>query len=699
MNGRYRVTVLAVELYDPLLIQHAISRAGGDGARTGATLAVEVPGGFGPAVVASVGSRAEADRLHASLTLSGIEAIVVDDGHPLLNKLRRAWMRLEGRDPDAKTSAPEQRPPELPVDPLAPPGSEPDRINFKLHRNAERAEVNPVDAVFGELRVHLVRLAGLIVVILLFALPWYFMLGRVSSSENLKGAGGGEEILRLVEGSGGAPPKVALKGGPSDGSGGDPQREAEQMAAGAGSGDDGKSGPPGGKGGTGPSPLNEPTEAGGGNGPGGGKGGAPGGGGDPDAANDQLKRTALLLTIAGLLGLVAGLVAGWLSFSRGKPGLRVVKSTWFWVAAAALAGGIALGHLATRQAELKKVAAKVQHEGSGGGSGDALGSGSGSGSGEGSSAGSGSGSGATDGSGSGATAPRAAAPPKSVASQVAAMQGPPRANLAELLRKLREKQASPAKAQGRKGASKTDRPAPGSAAAPSAAGDAAAAANEPPSGPATGQNRAGRGSAATQMAAEPSTPANSPAKASSPSGKGNSDGTGRRRSPAATDRAANPNAAPNEAPAAGTPTEAPAEPGTPGNAAPGNAPATGAKQSPVESKVAAMGEPPCEAQRSPYKAMLCKLRKEREAAAKAAAEEAAAAKPGADPNRPGAAKPGADKSAPGQPGGGKPKKGNQPAANNQQPPMSRGLVAGVGFSVGFLLGLLFSLFYHRFYRR
>ena len=37
MNGRYRVTVLAVELYDPLLIQHAISRAGGDGARTGAT--------------------------------------------------------------------------------------------------------------------------------------------------------------------------------------------------------------------------------------------------------------------------------------------------------------------------------------------------------------------------------------------------------------------------------------------------------------------------------------------------------------------------------------------------------------------------------------------------------------------------------------------------------------------------------------
>ena len=33
MNGRYRVTVLAVELYDPLLIQHAIARAGGDGAR------------------------------------------------------------------------------------------------------------------------------------------------------------------------------------------------------------------------------------------------------------------------------------------------------------------------------------------------------------------------------------------------------------------------------------------------------------------------------------------------------------------------------------------------------------------------------------------------------------------------------------------------------------------------------------------
>ena len=686
MNGRYRVTVLAVELYDPLLIQHAISRAGGDGARTGATLAVEVPGGFGPAVVAAPSSRAEADRLLASLTSSGIEAIVVDDGHPLLNKLRRAWLRLEGRNPDAKTTAPEQRPPELPVDPLAPPGSEPDRINFKLHRNAERAEVNPIDAVFGELRVHLVRLAGLIVVILLFALPWYFMLGRVSPTENLKGAGGGEEVFRLSGGSGGALPKVALKGGPSDGSGGDPQREAEQMAAGAGSGDDGKSGPPGGKGGAGPSPLNEPTEAGGGNGPGGAKGGAPGGG-DPNAANDQLKRTALLLTIAGLLGLVAGLVAGWLSFSRGKPGLRVVKSTWFWVAAAALAGGIALGHLATRQAELKKVAATVQHEGSGSGSGS--GESAGSGSSAGSSAGSGSGSGAAEGSGSGATAPRSADAPKSVASQVAAMQGPPRANLAELLRKLREKQAAPAKAQGRKGASKTDRPAPGSAAAPSAAGDAAAAANEPPSGPATGQNRAGRGSAATQMAAEPSTPANSPAKASSPSGKGNSDGTGSRRSPAATDRAANPNAAPNEA-AAAAPDDDSAEPGTAGNAAPANAPS--ANSSPVESKVAAMGEPPCEAQRSPYKAMLCKLRKSRTEAAAKAAEEAAAANPGAD-------KPGADKSAPGQPTGGKSKKGNQPAANNQQPPMSRGLVAGVGFSVGFIVGLLFSLFYYRFYRR
>jgi len=33
MNGRYRVTVLAVELYDPLLIQRAIARAGGDGKR------------------------------------------------------------------------------------------------------------------------------------------------------------------------------------------------------------------------------------------------------------------------------------------------------------------------------------------------------------------------------------------------------------------------------------------------------------------------------------------------------------------------------------------------------------------------------------------------------------------------------------------------------------------------------------------
>ena len=690
MNGRYRVTVLAVELYDPLLIQHAIARAGGDGARTGATLAVEVPGGFGPAVVASVGSRAEADRLLASLTSAGIESIVVDDGHPLLNKLRRAWMRLEGRDPDAKTTAPEQRPPELPVDPLAPPGPEPDRVNFKLHRNAERAERNPIDAVFGELRLHLVRLAGIIVVLLLFALPWYFMLGRLSPPESLKGGGGGAEVFRLVEGSGGAPPKGGLKGGPSDGSGGDPQREAEQMAAGAGSGDDGKSGPPGGKGGAGPSPLNEPTEAGGGNGPGGGKGGAPGGGGDPDAVNEQLKRTALLLTIAGLLGLVAGLVAGWLSFSRGKPGLRVVKSTWFWVAAAALAGGIALGHLATRQAELKKVAAKVQHEGSGSGSGS--GESAGSGSGEGSTAGSGSGSAAADGSGSGATAPRAADAPKSIASQVAAMQGPPRANLAGLLRKLREKQAAPAKAPGRKGASKADRPAPGSAADPSATGDAAAAAGEPPSGPATGPNRAGRGSAATQAAAAPSTPANSPAKAADgTSGKGSSDGPGR---PAATDR---PATTPSEA-AAAAPDEAPAEPATTGNAPAEGAPATGAKQSPVESKVAAMGEPPCEAQRSPYKAMLCKLRKEREAAAKAA-EEAAAAKPGADPNRPGADKPGADKSAPGQPGGGKSKKGNQPAANNQQPPTSPNLVAGVGFSVGLLLGLLFSLFYYRFYRR
>ncbi len=698
MNGRYRVTVLAVELYDPLLIQHAISRAGGDGARTGATLAVEVPGGFGPAVVASVGSRAEADRLHASLTSSGIEAIVVDDGHPLLNKIRRAWMRLEGRDPDAKTTAPEQRPPELPVDPLAPPGSEPDRINFKLHRNAERAEVNPVDAVFGELRVHLVRLAGLIVVILLFALPWYFMLGRLSPTESLKGGGGGEEVLRLTAGSGAQLPKVTLKGGPSDGSGGDPQREAEQMAAGAGSGDDGKSGPPRGQGAGRPINPDDLVQEEHGNGSGGGKGGAPGSGGDPDAVNEQLKRTALLLTIAGLLGLVAGLVAGWLSFSRGKPGLRVVKSTWFWVAAAALAGGIALGHLATRQAELKKVAATVQHEGSGSGSGS--GESAGSGSSAGSSAGSGSGSGATEGSGSGATAPRAAAPPKSVASQVAAMQGPPRANLAELLRKLREKQAAPAKAQGRKGASKTDRPAPGSAAAPSATGDAPAAAGEPPSGPATGPNRAGRGSASTQMASTPPTPANSPAAASSPSSKGSSDGTGRRRSAPADRPAANPSEAPAAAPD-GAPTEAPAEPGTAGNA-PGtaaNAPAATAKQSPVESKVAAMGEPPCEAQRSPYKAMLCKLRKGRTEAAAKAAQEAAAAKPGAAPNRPGPDKPGADTSAPVQPGGGTSKKGNQPAANNQKPPMSRGLVAGVGFSVGLLLGLLFSLFYHRFYRR
>ena len=118
MNGRYRVTVLAVELYDPLLIQHAIARAGGDGARTGATLAIEVPGGFGPAIVASVGSRDEATRLHASLTSSGIEAIIVDDGHPLWNGLRRAWLRLEGRNPTAKTTAPEQRPPDQPIDPF-----------------------------------------------------------------------------------------------------------------------------------------------------------------------------------------------------------------------------------------------------------------------------------------------------------------------------------------------------------------------------------------------------------------------------------------------------------------------------------------------------------------------------------------------------------------------------------------------------
>ena len=690
MNGRYRVTVLAVELYDPLLIQRAIARAGGDGARTGATLAIEVPGGFRPAIVASFGSRAEATRLLASLAIDGIEANIVDDGHPLWNRLRRAWLRLEGRDRTAKTTAPEQRLPDQPIDPLAPPGSEPDRVNFKLHRNADRTDINPVDAVFGELRVHLVRLAGLIVVILLFALPWYFMLGRVSSSENLKGAGGGEEVFRLSGGSGADLPKGALQdgSGSGSGSGGDPQREAEQMAAGAGSGDDGKSGPTRGQGAGGPGPIDEPTEAGGGNGPGGGKGGAPGSGGDPDAANDQLKRTALLLTIAGLLGLVAGLVAGWLSFSRGKPGLRVVKSTWFWVAAAVLVGGLALGHFATRQAELKKVAATVQHEGSGSGSSDSSGSGSGA------ALGSGSGEGSGSGSGSGATAPRSADAPKSIASQVASMQGPPKSNLAELLRTLREKQAAPAKAQGRKGASKTDRPAPGSAAAPSAAGDASASAGEPPSGPATGQNRAARGSAATPAASAPPAPANSPAKAAAgPSGKGSSDGTGSRRSAPAQ----RPATTPSEA-AAGTPTDAPAEPGTAGNAAPGNAPAAGAKQSPVESKVAAMGEPPCEALRSPYKAMLCKLRKERDAAAKAA-EEAAAAKPGADPNRPGADKPGADKSAPGQPGGGKSKKGNQPPANSQQPPKSPNLVAGVGFSVGLLLGLLFSLFYYRFYRR
>ena len=257
-----------MELYDPLLIQRAIARAGGDGARTGATLAIEVPGGFRPAIVASFGSRAEATRLLASLAIDGIEANIVDDGHPLWNRLRRAWLRLEGRDRTAKTTAPEQRLPDQPIDPLAPPGSEPDRVKFKLHRNADRTDINPVDAVFGELRVHLVRLAGLIVVILLFALPWYFMLGRVSSSENLKGAGGGEEVFRLSGGSGADLPKGALQDGSGSGSGGDPQREAEQMAAGAGSGDDGKSGPPGGKGGAGPSPLSEPTEADGGNGPG-----------------------------------------------------------------------------------------------------------------------------------------------------------------------------------------------------------------------------------------------------------------------------------------------------------------------------------------------------------------------------------------------------------------------------------------------
>ena len=689
MNGRYRVTVLSVELYDPLLIQRAIARAGGDGARTGATLAIEVPGGFGPAVVASVSSRDEASRLHASLLSAGIESIIVDDGHPLWNKLRRAWMRLEGRNPDAKTTAPEQRPPELPVDPLAPPGSEPDRVNFKLHRNADRADINPVDAVFGSLRVHLVRLFGLIVVILLFALPWYFMLGGLSRPESLKGGGGGEEVFRLTAGSGAQLPKVTLKGGPSDGSGGDPQREAEQMAAGAGSGDDGKAGPPGGQGATGPSPIDEPTDAAAGGGAKGGNKPAPAGG-DPEAANEQLKRTALLLTIAGLLGLAAGLVAGWLSFSRGKPGLRALKSPWLWVAAIALVGGLALGHFATRQSELKKVAAKVQQEGSGSGSG----SGDPAGSGSGAPTANGSDEAAGSGSGNSAPAPRegsGATPPKSIAAQVASMQGPPKPNLAALLRTLREKQAPAAKpsrgkAGDRSGATRSaDKGAP-TAPAPSTG----------PREPSAGPREPAKGTPAPAAPSSASQPSPAPSGPASGPGKGSARSPG---SPAAADRAANPpQAAAEQNPAVGQ--GAPSEPGATGNAAPGNAPS--AKSSPVESKVAAMGEPPCEQQRSPYKAMLCKLRKSRtEAAAKAAAKaaEAAAAKPGADPNRPGADKPGGGDNAPGQPGGGKSKKGNPPPANSQQPPMSSGLVAGVGLSVGFLLGLLFSLFYYRFYRR
>jgi hypothetical protein len=688
MNGRYRVTVLAVELYDPLLIQRAISRAGGDGARTGATLAIEVPGGFGPAVVAAVSSRDEASRLHASLLSAGIESIIVDDGHPLWNKLRRAWMRLEGRNPDAKTTAPEQRPPELPVDPLAPPGSEPDRVNFKLHRNADRADINPVDAVFGSLRVHLVRLFGLIVVILLFALPWYFMLGGLSRPESLKGGGGGEEVFRLTAGSGAQLPKVTLKGGPSDGSGGDPQREAEQMAAGAGSGDDGKAGPPGGQGAAGPSPIDEPNEAGGGNGPGGGKSGAPGSGDDPNALNDQLKRSALLLTIAGILGLLAGLVAGWLSFGRSKLGLRAVKSPWFWVAAAALVGGLALGHFATRQSELKKVAAKVQQEGSGSGSG----SGNPAGSGSGAPTADGSDEAAGSGSGNSAPAPRegsGASPPKSIAAQVASMQGPPTPNLAALLRTLREKQAPAAKPSRSKASTGT-----GKGASDSGPQAQAGAGSQERAGGAGGTSKSGS-NAGSSTAANAGTTALSRAAGETSNNTNNrsGNGTGKRSASSASDRAANP-------PQAGA--EQPAAAATEGNTgAPSGTPSAPSAKAPkpgtVEARVASMGEPTCEQQRSPYKAMLCKLRKERTEAAAKAAEEAAAGKAGADPNKPGADKAGG-KNAPGQPGGGKPK-GNQPGAGKQQPPMGRGLLSGVGFAVGFVLGLLFSLFYFRFYRR
>jgi hypothetical protein len=510
------------------------------------------------------------------------------------------------------------------------------------------------------------------------------MLGGLSRPENLKGGGGGEEVFRLTAGSGAQLPKAALKGGPSDGSGGDPQREAEQLAAGAGSGDDGKAGPPGGQGEAGP--IDQPTEAGAGGGAKGGKNGAPGSGGDPDAANDQLKRTALLLTIAGLLGLAAGLVAGWLSFSRGKPGLRALKSPWLWVAAAALVGGLALGHFATRQSELQKVAAKVQQEGSGSGSGAGSGSGDPAGSGSGDPTANGSDEAAGSGSGNSAPAPRegsGATPPKSIAAQVASMQGPPKPNLAALLRTLREKQAptakpSRAKAGDRAGATRSADKGEPTAPAPSTG----------PSEPSRGPSEPAKATPAPAAPSSASQPAPTPSGPTSGPGKGSGRSPG---SPAAADRAASPSqAAAEQNPAVGQGVPSEGNAGAPSAKAP--------KPGTVEARVASMGEPPCEQQRSPYKAMLCKLRKQRDESAAKAAEEAAAAKPGADPKQPGADKAGADK-APGQPGGGTSKKGNQPPANSQEPPLSPGLVAGVGLSVGFLLGLLLSLFYYRFYRR
>ena len=102
--------------------------------------------------------------------------------------------------------------------------------------------------------------------------------------------------------------------------------------------------------------------------------------------------------------------------------------------------------------ELKKIAAKVQQEGSGSGSG----SGDPAGSGSGAPTANGSDEAAGSGSGNSAPAPRegsGASPAKSIAAQVASMQGPPKPNLAALLRALREKQAPAAKpSRGKAGA-------------------------------------------------------------------------------------------------------------------------------------------------------------------------------------------------------------------------------------------------------